>query len=79
MIKLDQFSSEKNSTIILAGKIGAHLKNQNGEKLTALSKRFANPELGGNREIFTEALIALYILGRIDFSSETDRIEYHEN
>lgn len=79
MIKITQFSTQTNSPIALAGKIGIHLKNQKIDKFTNLQKRFANSELGGNREAFIEAMITLFGLGRIKYYPEQDRVEYHEN
>lgn len=79
MIRIGQFSTPQNSSLILAGRIGLHLKNQKSEPLLALQKRFCANATPGIRTTFTESLILLFAIGKLSFDPETDRVTYHEN
>jgi hypothetical protein len=79
MIKIGQFSTPQNSGLVMAAKVGLHLKNQKTETLLNLQKRFcssSNPEV---RVVFTEGILVLFSLGRIEFDAETDRVLYRED
>lgn len=79
MIKIGQFSSPQNSGLVMAAKVGLHLKNQKIETLLKLQKRFcllSSPEV---RVVFTEGILILFSLGRIYFDAETDQVVYRED
>jgi len=79
MIRIGQFSTPANTSLILAARIGLHLRNQKSESLLGLQKRFCASANPGSRIVFAESLLLLYALGRIGFDNETDRISYNEN
>lgn len=79
MIRVGQFTTPENSSLLLAGRIGLHLRNQKSELLLTLQKRFCAAAQPGSRTVFTESLILLYALGRLTFDPETDRVIYHED
>lgn len=79
MIRLGQFSSPENNSLLTIGRIGLHLRNQKAESLLSLQKRFCPQSSPGERIIFVESLLALYALGKIRFDQDSDQIEYCEN
>lgn len=79
MIKIGQFSTLENTSLILAGRIGLHLKNQKSEALLSLQKRFCAAADPGMRIVFSESLLVLYALGKISFNTTTDKVNYCEN
>lgn len=79
MIKIGQFSTSANSSIVLAGRIALHLRNQKAEKLLPLQKRFCTSNNLGSRVVFIESLLLLYTLGKIEYDAESDKIIFDEN
>jgi hypothetical protein len=79
VIKIGQFTTPNNSTIIFAAKLALHLRNQKSEALLTLQKRYCNPPASGRRVVFTESLLLLFALGKISFDLESDRIIFNEN
>lgn len=79
MIKIGQFSTPYNSSLILAARIGLHLRNQKSESLLSLQKRFCAAADPGRRVVFSEGLLILYALGKISFDKNTDKVVYCEN
>lgn len=79
MIRIGQFSTPQNSSLYLASRIGLHLRNQKSESLLTLQKRFCASATPGIRTTFTESLLLLFALGKLNFDPETDRLVYHEN
>ena len=79
MIRIGQFATPQNAALVLAGRIGLHLKNQKSEKLLSLQKRCCSGMNIGERVIFTESLVLLYAVGRVTFDSKEDRFFYNEN
>lgn len=79
MIRIGQFSTPENSSLVLASKIGLHLRSQKSEPLLTLQKRFCTGVTPGVRTTFTESLILLFALGKLTFEADNDRVTYHEN
>jgi hypothetical protein len=79
MIRIGQFSTPQNSSLLLASRIGLHLRNQKSEPLLALQKRFCSDAMPGIRTTFTESLLLLFALNKISFDLETDRVVFNEN
>jgi hypothetical protein len=79
MIRIGQFSTPQNSSLLLAGRIGLHLRNQKSDSLLTLQKRFCSDATPGIRTTFTESLILLFALGKVSFDPQTDQVVYDEN
>ena len=79
MILIGQFSTPQNSSLLLASRIGLHLRNQKSESLLTLQKRFCAEATPGVRVTFTESLLLLFALDKISFDPETDRVVFNEN
>ncbi|SFH61897.1 hypothetical protein SAMN05216299_1392 [Nitrosospira sp. Nsp14] len=79
MIKIGQFSTPENTSLVLGARIGLHLRNQKSESLLTLQKRFCGSATPGARVVFTESLLLLYALGKLTFDHATDTIFYNEN
>ena len=79
MIRIGQFSTPANTSLILAARMGLHLRNQKSESLLTFQKRFCTSASPGDRIVFTESLLLLYALGKLTFDNATDRIYYNEN
>ena len=79
MIRFGQFSTPTNSSVLLAARIGLHLRNQKSETLLKLQKRFCASANPGIRVVFTESILLLYALKKITFDKNSDLIYYNEN
>lgn len=79
MIKIGQFTTPENSSLLHAAKMALHLRNQKSEKLLSLQKRFCADANPGGRVVFVESLVLLYALDRISYDGDLDRIVYREN
>lgn len=72
MIKIGQFTTTENSSLLLASRVAIHLKNQKSEKLTSLQKRYCNSNKINSSTVLTESLIILYSLGKITYNPIDD-------
>lgn len=79
MIRIGQFSTIDNASLLFAAKLGLHLKHQGEEALPSLQKRFCSSSAPGVRVVFLESLLILYALGKISFDSGSDKVSYREN
>lgn len=79
MIKIGQFTTNENSSLLLASKIAIHLRNQKYEKITSLQKRYCSSNKGSNSTVLIESLIILFSLGKITYNPIDDSVSYNEN
>ncbi|HFT8573122.1 hypothetical protein F9C43_27005 [Pseudomonas aeruginosa] len=79
MVRLGQFSTLQNTSLIHAARLALHLRNQRSEKLLSLQKRFCHGVNVESRVVFSESLLVLFALGKIDFYPEADLVIYRED